>query len=121
MQNIAAAVLDTGFITTEEGEELVEQIVQVNDKVAGLDRSVVDLRNAFEAFVRANRIGEVLDEIRDVQDEIAETALHVETSGSTSYTRRRLDELSNRLMRLYERRDCLQNDNVSNKALCEIG
>lgn len=96
------------------------------DEVFFTDAAAADLVDAIEAntdvlssYIQRQDIRDVNDQIEDIGDQITETQLWIAANETNPIATDRLTDLVKRRRRLEERKDCLLNDNIIDKGICD--
>lgn len=97
--------LDEFFFSEAQGEELAKA-VKANTEV-------------ISAYIRRQEIRDVNEQIEAANSQIQETNLWIAANGDNPIATARLAELNTRLTRLTNKKSCLLNDNISDKAVCD--
>lgn len=98
--------LDEFFMSEAQGEELGKKIDETN-------RLLV-------SYIARQDIKEINAEIRAIGDQITETQLWISANGANDIATARLTALVRRRDQLQDQKECLLNETITNKELCDV-
>jgi len=98
--------LDKFFVSEAEGGEMTKQINVLNETMT--------------KFISKSEIQDLNDKIQAANDQISDTQLWVAANGTNEIARVRLKELIQRRDALMATKECLLNDNITNKDICYV-
>ncbi len=104
-QDFTIEVLDEFFFTDAAASELADA-VQANTEV-------------LYSYIQKQEIRDVNSEIARVASQIQETQLWIAANGENPIATARLGDLVARQRLLHDKKDCLLNENISDKDVCE--
>lgn len=97
--------LDEFFFSEAQGQELAK-VVQQNTEV-------------LTAYIQRQEIRDVNEQIQQIGEQITETQLWIAANGENPIATARLADLVQRRTALQSKKDCLLNENISDKTVCE--
>jgi hypothetical protein len=98
--------LDAFFISEAEGTEIVEQLDKISDSL--------------DSYISKSEIREINHQIQEVNAQVTETQLYIAANGNNDIATARLQDLVARRDALRETKDCLLDEDITNKELCYV-
>jgi len=98
--------LDAFFVSEAEGSEIVEQLEDISDSLS--------------SYISKSEIREINHQIQEVNAQVTETQLYIAANGNNDIAMARLQDLVARRDALKETKDCLLDDNITEKELCYV-
>ena len=97
--------LDEFFFSEAQGTELADAVKANTDVLF--------------AYIQRQEIRDVNEQIQAIGEQVTETQLWIAANGDNPIATARLTDLVQRRRVLEERKSCLQNDNISDKEVCD--
>lgn len=98
--------LDEFFISEAEGGEIAKQVEEIGTKL--------------DSYIARDEIREINRQLEEVASQITETQLWIAANGENAIATARLGELVRKRDRLNSTKECLLNDNISDKENCYV-
>ncbi len=114
---LAVAVL--GYKAESFTVEVLDEFFFTDVAASELAKAVSDNTAVLYTYIQRQEIRDVNEQIVLVANQIQETQLWIAANGENPIATARLGDLVTRSRQLEDKKDCLLNENISDKAVCE--
>lgn len=99
--------------------EVLDEFFFTDVAASELAKAVQDNTDVLSSYIQKQEIRDINAQIAQIGEQVTETQLWIAANGENSIATARLGDLVSRKRVLEEKKDCLLNDNITDKAVCD--